>query len=265
MSTVSVDTSAEEASASPDGQMVVFFDRPDGSLWLNRTDGSQRLRLTNAPLEGVSPRWSPKGEQILFAGSRPGQSRQIYIVSWDGGALRPVLPKGWEALGADWSPDEYRIVVTMRNQKTHPQYALYLLEPTTAVLKQVRDSQDLVEPRWSPDGRHILALDNSKHRLLQYDLRDDQWSEIASGGLLHAPSWSVDGSSIYFQDQLDDQQTVFRFDVVSHRVRRVMGFGAILRGSAVQCLFSGVGRDGSIYAIIDRGMTDIYALDLDLP
>jgi Tol biopolymer transport system component len=264
-STVTVDTSAEEASVSPDGQMVVFFDRPDGSLWRSSTDGSQRMRLTNAPLEGMFPRWSPKGEQILFSGSRPGQTRQIYIVSWDGGALRPVLPNGWVALSADWAPDGYRIVVSMRNQKTHPQYALYTLEPTTAVLKQLPHSEDLVEPRWSPDGRHIVALDNARHRLLRYDVHNEQWTETATGGLLHAPTWSADGASIYFQDQTDNQEAVLRMDVGSGRVKRVMEFRSILQGSAMQCLFSGVGDDGSIYVMIDRSMTDIYALDLDLP
>jgi hypothetical protein len=44
-----------------------------------------------------------------------------------------------------------------------------------------------------------------------------------------------------------------------------MGFAPILRGSAAQCIFSGVGRDGSLYIMIERGATEIYALDLDLP
>jgi Tol biopolymer transport system component/DNA-binding winged helix-turn-helix (wHTH) protein len=264
-STLSVDANVEEASVSPDGQMVAYFDRPDGSLWRSRRDGSQRVRLTNAPLQGVSPRWSAKGEQILFTGARTGQARQIYVASWDGGSLRPVLPKGWEGLNADWSPDGYRMVVAMRNQKAHPQYAMYLLEPTTGFLKELPDSKDLIEPRWSPSGRYIAALDNSKHRLSLYDVSKGEWSEIASGGLLQAPHWSPDSTAIYFQDQLDDKESVFRADVLTHRVDRVLGFESFLRGSATHCLFSGVGHDGSIYVMIERGVTDIYALDLDLP
>jgi Tol biopolymer transport system component/DNA-binding winged helix-turn-helix (wHTH) protein len=264
-SSLSVDANATEATVSPDGQMVVYCDRPDGSLWRSRTDGSQRIRLTNPPLEGLSPRWSPKGEQILFTGVRAGQARQIYIVSADGGSLRPVLPKGWEGLNADWSPDGYRIVVSMRNQKSHPQYALFLLEPTTGVLKELPDSKELSDSRWSPDGRHIVAQDNSKRRLALYDMHTEAWSLIASGGLLQSPYWSSDGESIYFQDQLDDEESVFRVGVVTKKVERISGFGTILRGSAAQCLFSGVARDGSLYMMIERGGTEIYALDLDLP
>jgi Tol biopolymer transport system component len=264
-SSLSVDANATEATVSPDGQMVVYCDRPEGSLWRSRTDGSQRIRLTNPPLEGLSPRWSPKGEQILFTGVRASQARQIYILSADGGSLRPVLPKGWEGLNADWSPDGYRIVVSMRNQKVHPQYALFLLEPTTGVLKELPDSKELSDSRWSPDGRYIVAQDNSKRRLMLYDMRKEAWSSIASGGLLQSPYWSADGESIYFQDQLDDEESVFRADVVTKKVERISGFGTILRGSAAQCLFSGVARDGSLYMMIERGGTEIYALDLDLP
>jgi len=263
--TLSLDANAEEASVSLDGQMVVYSDRPDGSLWRSRADGSQRLRLTGPPLQGFSPRWSPRGEQILFTGVRTGQARQIYIVSWDGGSLRPVLPKGWDGLDADWSPDGYHIVVTMRNQKTHSQYALYLLEPTTGKLTELPDSKDLNAPRWSPDGRFIAALDNSNHHLLLYGVQSEKWTPVASGGYLEAPLWSEDSSFIYFQDQLDDEESVFRADVSTQRVTRVLGFGEIFRGSATHCLFSGLGRDGSLYVMIERGLTNIYALDLDLP
>ena len=58
---------------------------------------------------------------------------------------------------------------------------------------------------------------------------------------------------------------MFRVEVATRRVERVAGFESVLRGSATQCLFSGVGHDGSIYVMIERGVTDIYALDLDLP
>ena len=264
-STLSLDTLAQEASVSLDGQKVVYSNRPDGSLWRGNTDGSQRLRLTSSPLGGLFPRWSPKGEQILFTGIRNDQPRQIYLLSSDGGAMRPVLPKGWEGANADWSPDGYRIVVAMRNPKIHPHYALFTLEPTTAVWKELPDSKDFNEPRWSPDGRYIAALDSSNHHVVVFDVQRGKWAPIASGGFLEAPYWSADSTSIYFQDQLDDQESIFRADVATRQVQTVLGFGEILRVSASHCFFSGFGSDGSIYVVLERGLTDIYALDLDLP
>ena len=263
--TLSLDTHTEEASVSSDGEMVVYSDRPEGSLWRSRTDGSQRLRLTSPPLSGLAPRWSPKGEQILFTGVRTGQARQIYIVASDGGALRPVLPEGWEGADADWSPDGYRIVVVMRNRKTHPQFGLYTLEPTTGAWKELPDSKELGQPRWSPDGRHIVCIDSSHRNLVMLDVQRGRWLPVASGGFLDKPYWSEDSAYLFFQDQSDDEESVFRVDVATQARERVAGFGEILRGSAAHCFFSGLGRDGSLYVMLERGLTDIYALDLDLP
>lgn len=262
---LSLDTHTEEASVSSDGEMVVYSDRPDGSLWRSRTDGTQRLRLTSPPLSALAPQWSPKGEQILFTGVRPGQARQIYIVAADGGALRPVLPEGWEGTHADWSPDGYRIAVVMRNRKTHPQFALYTLEPTTAAWKELPNSENLNDPRWSPDGRYIAAVDSTNRNLVLFDVQKGKWIPAASGRFLERPYWSADSDYIYFQDQLDDEESVFRVNVGTRQVERVAGFGEILRASAAHCYFSGLGRDGSLYMMFERGLTDIYSLDLDLP
>ncbi|HME12806.1 MAG TPA: winged helix-turn-helix domain-containing protein [Candidatus Acidoferrum sp.] len=263
--TVGIGTYAEQASLSPDGELVAYINRPDGSLWSSHADGSSRLRLTSAPLRGADPRWSPKGEQILFTGARPGQLRQIYMLSSDGGALRPVLPKYWEAASADWAADGHRIVVSMRNSRTHPEYALFFLEPTTGVLKELPDSAEFSHPRTSPDGRFVAALDETGQRLMLYDVRKETWSEGGSGGLMGTPYWAADSSAVYFQDVLEDEESVFRREMASGQVVRVAGFGEILRGSASHCVFSGLDRDGSLYMMLERGLTDIYTLDLDLP
>ncbi|MGA2421588.1 MAG: hypothetical protein ABSG69_16040, partial [Candidatus Acidiferrum sp.] len=258
-------TSAEQASVSPDGDVVAYVDRPDGSLWSSHANGSSRLRLTNPPLRGVDPRWSPKGEQLLFTGFRPGQTGQIYLLASDGGALRPVAPKDWEAASADWLPDGYRLIVSMRNPRTHPEYGLYFLEPTTGIFKELPETNGMSLPRASPDGNAIAALDESHQRLMIYDVRKELWREGASGGMLGAAYWAADGSAVYFQDVMDADESVYKKEMSSGAVSRVTGFGDILRASASHCIFSGVAKDGSLYVMLERGLTDIYSLDLDLP
>jgi hypothetical protein len=64
---------------------------------------------------------------------------------------------------------------------------------------------------------------------------------------------------------MDDEESVFRVSTATQQVERVAGFADILRGTAAHCFFSGLGRDGTLYLMLERGLTDIYALDLDLP
>ena len=260
-----LNANADAASVSPDGRLALYTDRPDGSLWRSTLDGAQMLRLTKPPLVASSPRWSRDGRQILFAGVRPGYLRQIYFLSADGGSLRAVLPEGREASDADWSPDGTQIVVSMREQKTQPKFGIYLFKSSTGEWTLLPNSRGLIEPRWSPNGRYIAALDETSHRLVLYDFQSEKWTEVAEGGLLGAPYWAVDSSVLYFQDQLDNEQAIYRLKISNRQVDKVFSCGEILRSSPTHCIFSGVGQDGSLYVMVERGLTDIYALDLDLP
>lgn len=260
-----LNANADVASISPDGHLALYTDRPDGSLWRSSLDGTQRLRLTKPPLVAAAPHWSRDGKQILFTGVSPGYLRQIYFLSADGGALRGVLPEGREASDADWSPDGTQIVVSMREQKTQPKFGIYLFKPSTNEWTLLPDSRGLIQPRWSPSGRYIAALDETSHRLLLYDFQTEKWSEAAEGGLLGAPYWAQDSSALYFQDQLDSEQAIYRAKTSNHQVEKVFSCSEILRSSPSHCIFSGLGQDGSLYVMVERGLTDIYALDLDLP
>src|SRR2546430_16978439 len=72
-------------------------------------------------------------------------------------------------------------------------------------------------------------------------------------------------AAIYFQDQLDSEQAIYRVKIANRQVEKVFSCGEILRSSPSHCIFSGLGLDGSLYVMVERGLTDIYALHLDLP
>jgi len=168
-------------------------------------------------------------------------------------------------VNADWSPDGYRIVVTMRNQKLHSAYGLFFLEPTTGVLKELADSKDLSDPRWSADGRYIAARDSSKHRIVLYDVHQETWTVIASGGLLQSPYWSNDGAFVYFQDQLDDEESVFRANVRPGKWIVYQDLRPCYEAARRNVCSAALQQNGSLYVMVERGATEIYALDLDLP
>lgn len=254
----------DEAVVSPDAKSVLYIDRPDGSLWLSRMDANKQLRLTNAPLVAAAPRWSRDGKRILFTGVQSGHARQIYILSADGGGLRAVLPEGREGTAADWSPDGTQIVVCMRDVKIQNKFGIYLFKPETGAFTLLPESRGFAEPRWSPDGRYIAALDESNHHLLLYDFQTEKWAPLAEGGLLSRPYWSDDNASLYFQDRLEKEQSVFRIDVPGGKIEVVYKFKDSLHNSA-HYFFNGLDDKGWLYVTVERGLTDVYALDLDLP
>jgi Tol biopolymer transport system component/DNA-binding winged helix-turn-helix (wHTH) protein len=255
---------ADEAVVSPNGQSLLYVDRPDGSLWLSKIDSNKQLRLTNAPLVATTPRWSRDGKRLLFTGMQPGHTKQIYIQSSDGGALRAVLPEGREGTSADWSPDGTQLVVSMRDVKIQPKFGIYLFKPQTGEFTLLPESRGLAEPRWSPDGRYIAALTEDRRRLVLYDFQTQKWNSLAEGGLVGIPCWSEDSATIYFQDQLEKEQSVFRVGAVHGTVELIHPFSDVLQ-SPGRYVFNGLDAQGSLYVTVERGLTDIYALDLDLP
>ena len=82
--------SAEGVAVSGDGRSMAYTSFPEGTLWRSRTDGSERVQLTFAPLTGLMPRWSPDGTQLAFFGGPSTESFRVYVMSATGGTPRRV-------------------------------------------------------------------------------------------------------------------------------------------------------------------------------
>ena len=64
---------------SPDGRRIAFDSYRDGNheIYVAKSDGSNPIRLTNAPDYDSAPRWSPDGkEDRLFLGARLEAGRE---------------------------------------------------------------------------------------------------------------------------------------------------------------------------------------------
>jgi Tol biopolymer transport system component len=97
--------SAEGAAVSGDGRSMAYTSFPEGTLWLSRTDGSERVQLTFAPLTGLMPRWSPDGTQLAFFGGPSTESFRVYLMSATGGTPRRVTTGTLPEADPSWSPD----------------------------------------------------------------------------------------------------------------------------------------------------------------
>ncbi len=67
---------AQMVNYSPDGEWISYVSFPEGDLWRSRPDGSERLQLTFAPLQVLTPFWSADSKYISFAGIIPGTTKQ---------------------------------------------------------------------------------------------------------------------------------------------------------------------------------------------
>jgi Tol biopolymer transport system component len=68
-------------------------------------------------------------------------------------------------------------------------------EPVTVSV--VPGSEQMFSPHWSPDGRYIAAMSGDSQKIMLFDFKTEEWTELA--GITSAyPNWSRDGNYIYF-------------------------------------------------------------------
>jgi serine/threonine protein kinase/Tol biopolymer transport system component len=254
-------TSAEDVAFSKDGKWVAYVSYPGSVLWRSKVDGSEKVQLSSPPLLAASPYWSPDGKQIVFYDYSVGKRRRIYLVSAEGGSPQQLLPEDPEPqMDPNWSLDGDKILlsgVPDDNNET-----IRVLDLNTHQVSALPGSRGLYSPRWSPDGKYIVAMPADSLSLVLFDFHTQKWSQLAKVRAAF-PNWSRDGQYVYFLRWLDDP-AVLRVRITDREVEQVLDLTNFpTTGNIGPWL--GLGPDDSLLLLRDLGTQDIYALDWEEP
>ena len=262
--TILPDAGATDVDVTPDGEWLVYSLRENGALWKSRRTGRERIELTASAPGALAPQWSPDGREVLFTAFFLAKRPELYLVASNGGIPRALLSDlaNGSSRSGDWSPDGKLILFDYFEGEASE---LRTVERESSKVSRLPESQGLVQPRWSPDGRFIVGINSKTHDILLYTVATEKWSMLAESTNAQGMRWSADSNYVYYQEMADPEQSVYRVRLGRALPEKVVGFKDYLGAMASQCHFTGVAPDGSIYATVDRGGTDIYALDLKLP
>jgi eukaryotic-like serine/threonine-protein kinase len=256
--------SAQDVGFSKDGQWVAYVTFPDGVLWRSKLDGSDKLRLSSEPLYAFSPSWSPDGKTIAFMSFQEGKGYKAYLVSADGGTpveLAPNAPGNQN--DPVWSPDgnlvAFGIAFLIPDQA-----AILVLDRKTHQLSRLPGSEGLYSPRWSPEGRYIVAMPVDQQGLMLFDFKTQKWSSLAKANRAGYPCWSANGQYVYFLLGRSEEPGVMRVKVTDGGIEHVaslIGF----QQTGYFGFYLGLAPDDSPLLLRDRGAEDIVALDWHAP
>jgi Tol biopolymer transport system component len=254
--------SAEFVSFSPDGKSVAYVTFPEGILWRANRDGSNRVQLTQPPNHVVNPRWSPDSKEIVFITETPAGRDSIRRVSAvDGAPLWLMSEEPAEMHDANWSPDGKKILFARSagHGFATGKRDLRIVDLETRQVTVVPGSDEMWSPRWSPDGRYVVAFRGVTGDLPLFDFATQKWRNLSSDGDAEYPSFSRDSRFIYFL-RLGRDQGVFRIAVASGGVERVVNMTDWhLTGGYSMSLDP---TDAPL-VLRDTGSDDIYALTLE--
>jgi eukaryotic-like serine/threonine-protein kinase len=258
--------SAEWFDFSRDGSRMVYVSVPEGDLWESKSDGSDRHELTFPPMKAAMPRWSPDGRQIVFGGIEPGKTAEIYTIPAEGGNPEQ-LTDGETGVGdPSWSPNGDAVAFgvsasLITSSKTQPIRILNLKNHKVTALP---GSGGYFSPRWSPDGRWMVAVNDDSSVLELYDFTKQKWEELTKipGAF---PNWSHDGRCIIFS-QANETMSEYRV-CLSDRKPQLITNMAVAGPTALGIFmpWTGITPDDSILAVRDTSIEEIFSVEVDLP
>ena len=117
-------------------------------------------------------------------------------------------------------------------------------------------------PRWSPDGRYLIALPFASHSLRLFDFATQKWEEISKISL-GFPNWSSNSDYVYFLHGENDP-SVMRIRIRDRKVERIADIKNF-RQTGYFNFWLGLAPDDSPLLLRDIGTKEIYALDWQAP
>jgi len=157
-----------EGAYSPDGKWIVFGSRRDGDseLYVMRPDGSDPVRLTQAPGYDGGPFFSPEGRRIVYRSDRKGNDLlQVFTadLTFDGAGNitgttneRQLTNDANVNWGPYWYPDGKHIIYAT-SAHGHTNYELYWMNADGSGKTRVTNSPGFDGlPVFSGDGKLMM-------------------------------------------------------------------------------------------------------------
>ena len=258
--------SADGLDFSRDGEWVTYVAYPEGGLWRSRIDGTERFRLADSSMQVFLPRWSPDGSKISFAAKLPGYRWKVYVIPAEGGRPERITSGEGDEGDVSWSADGTSLAFGEMGfgPQSRATRFIQILDLKSGQVSKVPGSEGLYSPRWSPNGRYLAAMPVEQNKLMIYDFNTRTWAgwPIANPGF---PSWSRDGSYIYF-DSVSSTETVFvRMRITDGKLEQIAELKNVQRAGGLFGPWSGLTPDDSPLVLRDNGSEEIYALEWQEP
>lgn len=259
--------SAGDVETSRDGSAVVYSKYPEATLWRAKPDGSEAMQLTGPSLRAYLPHWSPDSKFIAFSGSRPGRSWNLFLIPAAGGPAEQITNGPISELDATWSPDGTRLAFAQaRAVGNNPVPSIQLLNVATKQVTPLNGTDGICCPRWSPDGRYLLASHADYLDLLVYDFGTQKWSTIVKNmGPIGYMEWTADSKYVVFDTFEVEEPAFYRLRISDAHLETIVNLKEMRRYYGDFGPWSGIAPDGSPLVVKDVSKDEFYAMDLQLP
>ena len=243
--------SATDATFSRDGGWVAYTTFPDHALWRSRSDGSNRMQLTNPTMEAAHPSISPDGTRVAFS-----SHSDVYVIDINGGVPQKVVEQSAIPV---WSPDGNFLLVS---GVTWQYIGQQVVDMRSRKITLIPTPGYQWGGLWLSDS--LLAASNADQTgLMTFDLKTGKWSDLIAGNIVNLAA-SPDYKYLYFATG-GSEPKLERIRIADHRVESVASLQGFSRLMNFRWTALGVAPDGSPVLTRDVNSPEIYALNVRWP
>lgn len=191
---------------APEGPGASSYDwsfDPAFDIFQADPDGTNLVRLTDAPGYDAEGTYSPSGKQIIFTSQRDGDL-ELYVMNADGSNQKRLThAKGYDG-GAFFSPDEKMIVWRASRTDDYRALQVHLMNADgTGEVQLTNSGSTSFAPSWHPSGKYIVYSSNPESPrnfdLFITDLKGEKVVKISENPSFDGfPMFSPDGKKIAF-------------------------------------------------------------------
>jgi TolB protein len=183
----------------------------DYQLMVADADGKNAQALVTSKQPLLSPRWSPRGDQLVYVSFEKGNSA-VYVQDLATG--KRTLMSNYKGInsGASFSPDGKTLSLTLSKSGNAE---IYTMDIMTKTLRKITDSRAIdTNANWSPDGMSLVFTSDrgGKPNLYKVDLNTLNTTRLTFEGDYNAGgSYSPNGEYIcYVQGNKNDYRIALR-------------------------------------------------------
>jgi TolB protein len=154
-------------------------------------DGHNARQITSDRSIALLPRWSPKGDKLLYNSYKDGAGPALYLRDMDSGKTKVVSARAGLNIGAAWDPDGRKAALTL-SYGDNPD--IYTINLEGRVINRLTDHWGInVSPSFSPDGDKIAFVSNrsGSPQIYVRDLESGTEQRLTfEGNYNTSPAWS---------------------------------------------------------------------------
>ena len=187
-------------SWSPSGRRIAYqhgtgsapsSNHVNGEIFIMKSDGSGKRRLTKNDVYDGEPVWSPNGRWILFVSARARETAgdlELYKMRPDGSRVTRLTSDQSDSREGDWSPNG-RWVVFSRGKGERQLFKVR--SDGTHYTRLTHSSLSTFSPTWSPNGKWIAFIGESSTELMKIRARGGDRQTVLGAGELSTPDWQA--------------------------------------------------------------------------